>query len=477
MIRSIVNDKRSPHPVSGALSGLYFEKVQNGGDWSPFTPFRTPKAVGDELIASQVKAFTAEIKTLRTKYNSSKDRRLLKVIADLKTRRSVLSADLQVYRLARLQDNAQVVASRIEQRRRRKEENHNYVMNLQSGSYGVGDVFNPYGVMIQSNVSIVDYFGFVEPPINWDDNDDISLANKLASKLQEHVDFHAAVTLAEIDKTRTMIADSAKKLARGLRKAARGDVLGAIRVMGNVKNSSAALGSIRKKATRRQKWIAQGDPVRDRYLLYQLGIKPLVSDVQAAARALAWYLDRPQYQKVRAQRKKDPKDYVVDGRTAYYASKTMVMAQYVAILKSTPPAADVLGLTDIASGLYERVPLSWVVDQWIPIGGWLESLHAKRVFGEVFTVKTVVTRTHQSIESSRQPDGMSFTANRGTNLFRVSLVRTCGIGINTNTPTFKPLFHKDGDVRTRHTLESIALAHKYAQILDNSLTRKRKAKA
>lgn len=476
MIRTIENDKRTPHPVSGALSGLYFKKVQNGGDWVPYTPFRTPKIVGDELIAAQVKAFTAEIKTLRTKYISSKDKRLLPVIADLKTRRSVLSADLQTYRLARLQDNAQVVASRIEQRRRRKEENHNYTMDLQSGSYGVGDIFNSNGAKIQSNVSIVDYFGFVEPPVNWDENDDISLANKLASKLQEHVDFHAAVALAEIDKTRTMIADSAKKLARGLRKASRGDVLGAIRVMGNVKNSSAALGSIRKNATRRQKWIAQGDPVRDRYLLYQLGIKPLVSDVQAATRALAWYLDRPQYQKVRAQRKKDPKDYVVDGTTAYYASKTMVMAQYIAILKSTPPAADVLGLTDIASGLWERVPLSFVVDWWVPIGGWLESLHAKRVFGEVFTIKTVVTRTHQSIGQSRQENGYSFAANRDTNLFRLSLVRTCGFGISSEIPTFKPLFHKNGDVRTRHTLESIALAHKYAQILDNSLTRRRKAK-
>lgn len=474
MIRTIVNDLRSPHPVSGALSGLYFKKVQNGGDWSPLTPFRTPREIGDEAIAEQIGRFTAELKGLKARYALFKDKKLRAKIADLKARRSALHADLEIYRLARLQENAQVVASRIEQRRRRKEENHNYLMHLQSGSYGVGDVFNANGVKIQSNVSIADYFGFLEPPSNWDGNDDIALANKLASKLQEHVDFHAAVALAEIDKTRAMIADNARKLARGLRKAARGDIVGAIRVMGNVKNSSAALGTIRKDSTRRQKWIAQGDPVRDRYLLYQLGIKPLVSDTQAAVRALAWYLDRPQYQKVEARRKKDPEHLVVDGAPAYYASRTMVTARYVAILKSTPPAADVLGLTDIASGLWERVPLSFVVDWWVPIGGWLESLHAKRMFGEVFTVKTVVTRTHQSIEPSRQPNGMRFTTNRGTNLFRVSLSRTCGIGIDTNLPTFKPLFHKDGDVRTRHTLESIALAHKYAQILDNNMTRKRR---
>jgi len=472
MIRTIVNDKRSPHPVSGALSGLYFQKVQNGGDWEPFTPFRTPKVVGDEIIAKQIKEFSAEIKTLRSRFNVTKDKATGQRLADLKRRRSVLAADLQIYRLSRMQDNIEVAAARVAQRRRRKEENHNYLMNLQSGSYGVGDIFNSNGAKIQSNASIVDYFGFIEPPNNWDDDDDIALANKLASKLQEHVDFHAAVALAEIDKTRTMIADNAKKMARGLRKAARGDIVGAIRVMGNTKNSSAALGSISSRSTRRQKWIAQGDPVRDRYLLYQLGIKPLISDVQAAARALAWYLDRPQYQKVRAQRKKDDKTKVVDGTTAYYASRTMVMAQYIAILKSTPPAADVLGVTDIASGLWERVPLSFVVDWWIPIGGWLESLNAKRVFGEVFTVKTVVTRTHQSIEQSRQENGMTFAANRDTNLFRVSLVRTCGHGIDAPLPTFKPLFHKDKDVRTRHTLESIALAHKYAQILDNRAARK-----
>lgn len=471
MIRTIVNDRRVPHPVSGALSGFLFRKSQNGGDWSPLTPYKGPGDSGVEMIVAAIRQRTAEIRALKgqiPKATATERRKIMGKIVELKSRRSVLHTDLQAYRAIKNTRDANATAARIIQRQRRKEENHNYGMNLLSASYGVGDIFDANGNKIQSNASIVDRFGFVGFSTDqWDSNDDIALNNKLASKLQEHVDFHAAVTIAEIDRTRDMILDGARKLARSLKKASKRDFVGAARVLGNTKNTSASLGTTRRNASGSQKWIAQADPVRDKYLQYQLGIKPLVADAQAAVRALAWYLNRPTYQKIMVRRKKDPTKVVVDSAAGYYASRREQSGQLIAILKHQPRAADILGFTDIASGLWERVPLSFVVDWWIPIGGWLESLNSARTFGDVFTVKTVVTRTHQSVESSRQK-GLTFQANLPTFEYRVNVSRVCGVGLTTDLPTFKPLFHKDKDVRTRHTLESIALAHKYAQIVDNN---------
>lgn len=471
MIRTIVNDYRVPHPVSGALSGMLFRKSQNGGDWAPFVPYKSASAVGTTAISAELKQMGAKLKGMRASLKRNPGNAQLRgEYQDLKRRRSILYTDQQHYIAMRNQRDADVTAARIAQRRRRKEENHNYGMNLLSGSYGVGDIFNANGTLIQSNASILDRFGFIgfPPDSAWDANDDIALTNKLASKLQENVDFHAAVTIAEIDKTRDMVLDGAKKLARSLKKAASRDFVGAMRVLGNTKNTSSGLGSTRRNASGSQKWIAQGDPVRDRYLQYQLGIKPLVADAQAAVRALAWYLNRPTYHKVYAHRQHGEKTLVADTAAGYYTSKRKASGQLIAILKHTPRAADVLGVTDIASGLWERGLLTFVVDWWVPIGAWLEALQATRTFGEVFTIKTVVTRTHQSVESSRKK-GLTFQANRSTNEFRVNVSRVCGVGLPpVDLPVFKPLFHKDKDVRTRHTLESIALAHKYAQIVDNN---------
>lgn len=472
--RSQTRDHRIPHPISGALSGLLFTKYQNGGDWSEY-PSRYKVPVDLKVrelltnaiaISSQAKALGRRISSLRGPQHRIERAKLRGKMRELKAQASVLRFDAK-RNLAQAQIlNAQAKAAKIQGRRLRKEENHNYTMNLLSGSYGVGDIFNANGSKIASNASVMDYFGLVEPPQCWDANDTIALANKLASKLQEHVDFNAARTAAEIDRNMDAISGAAKKIVRSAKKLISGDYRGAIRILANSKNTSANLGSTRKNAALSQKWIAQGSPVRDRYLQWQLGVIPLIKDAEASVRAIAWALDRPQYQKF-TERRKRTANLVINGN-GYYASKRMVTGQLVAILKSLPNAADVLGVYDLPSGLYERLYLSFVFDWWIPVGAYLEALAAKRLFSQAQVVQTITTRTWKQVESS-QNKGLTFKANFPTKEYRVQVLRTCGIGLSVDMPTIRPLFHEKAEVRRRHTLESIALMHGMAEKLNDRM--------
>lgn len=342
-------------------------------------------------------------------------------------------------------------------------------MSLHSSSDGAGDVLRSDGVVVFKKALISSVFGLGIPKDVWDANDELALKNKLGSLLQEHVEANLAVTAAEADKSLKMIGGHAKKIARSLQKAASGDLVGAARILGNSRNTSAYLGS--RQSRHSNKWLEQGSPVRDRYLEYQLGIKPLIIDVGAAARALAWSLDRPVYQKVTARRtKKGQWDYDA-GDTARYRGSIVVKGQLVAILKSQPNASHVLGATDIPSALWERVPFSWIADWFVPIGGYLQGLQNVRTFGDVFTVNTVTTRTHREVLESRSPTGWKFQVDHPTFDYGVRVSRRCGVGLSVDLPTFKPLFHQDKSVRLRHTLEAIAVMHGFATKIDANRAR------
>jgi len=478
--RSQTRDHRQPHPVSGALSGLLFSKYQNGGDWTQYPDrYKFPIDLKIREMITHADEFSARARALGRQISAIQGPQHYKYRIALRSQRRELKTRASVLRYNAMQSlayakmiNANARNAKILGRRLRKEENHNYTMNLLSGSYGVGDIFNANGLMIQSNASVLDYFGLVEPPQCWDANDTIALANKLASKLQEHVDLNVAVTAAEIDKNMDAISGAAKKIVRSAKKLISGDYLGAMRILANSKNTSANLGSTRKNAASSQKWLAQGSPVRDRYLQWQLGVVPLVQDAEAAVRAIAWLMDRPQYQKFSARRKRTANS-VVSSTSGYYASKRMVTGQLVAILKSLPSAADVLGVYDLPSGLWERLYLSFVFDWWIPVGGYLEALAAKRLFSQAMVVQTITTRTWKEVESS-QVKGLTFTANFPTKEYRVQVQRTCGVGLSVDLPVMKPLFHQKAEVRRRHTLESIALMHGMAEKINDRIVREEK---
>jgi hypothetical protein len=477
MNRFIDNDHRSLGQ-HGWLTGRRFTKDQRGDDWTPIkrTDFIPDDGGVYRELVETLKALRAELRILKDRRrvlgrSTSRTKRdqLSGAILNVRGRISSLYWEVQRVRDVRAYHDKAYRAAKNAERKRRKEENHNYTMSLHSMSYGAGDVLRPNGDVIFKDALVESVFGLGTPTKVWDANDELALTNKLGSQLQEHVDANLAVMAAEADRSLKMIGGQAKKLARSLQKAASGDLAGAARILGNTRNTSASLGS--RQSRHENKWLAQGSPVRDRYMEYQLGIKPLIHDVGAAARALAWRLDRPVYQKVTARRtQKGQWDYD-SGVTARYRGSIVVKGQLVAILKSQPNANHVLGATDIPSALWERVPFSWIADWFVPIGGYLQGLQNARTFGDVFTIKTVTTRTHREVLDSRHPQGWRIQADHPTFDHGVHVLRRCGAGLSVDLPTFKPLFHQDSSVRLRHTLEAIAVMHGFATKIDANRTR------
>lgn len=449
--------------------GHFFSKVQKGDDW-PTLP-KPVKASEDATIRlargelsklTSIKGRLVERLRVHWELNAEQKRALRRELNELRVQIRSHQDALEATRNALSHRDVQRRLQMAESRRLRKEENHNYDMTLSVRSRGFGAIRDPNGNVRWEQASITGLCGFSTATLEWSSNDSIALTNKLMGQISSGVDFHAAGALADVDRTVRMIGGSAKKLARSLKKASKGDLLGATRLLVNTKNSSASIGSVRSSATGRQKWLAQGSSVRDRYLMYQFGIKPLIQDVEAAARAAAWLTDRPIYQKVSAKRKLSEKFVEPRGFGTQCSVERTITVRTVAILKTQPPAADALGLTDIPSFLWERTLLSFVVDWWIPIGNWLQALQAKRALETAFTVETVVKRTSLTLEPDPK-SGWRWEQNAPNTEYYVELKRRCGVGVNVPFPGFKPLFHKDTEVRIRHALESIALIHLYAE--------------
>jgi len=467
--RTIIQDRIRWNDTESDYGGHFFKKVQKGDDW-PTLP-KPVKVSEDATIQlartalgklTSVKGRLVERLRVHWELNAEQKRALRRELNQLRVQIRDHQAILEATRNALSHRNVQRRLVLAESRRLRKEENHDYDMTLSVRSRGFGNIRDSNGNVRWEQVSLTGLCGFSTANLEWSSNDSIALTNKLMGQISSGVDFQAAGALADVDRTVRMIGDSAKKLARSLKKASKGDLAGASRLLVNTKNSSSSVGSIRSSATGRQKWLAQGSSVRDRYLQYQFGIKPLVKDVEAAARAAAWLTDRPIYQKVSAVRKLTEKFVESRGFGTRCSVERTITARAVAILKTQPPAADALGLTDIPSFLWERGFLSFVVDWWIPIGNWLQALQAKRALETAFTVQTVVKRTSLTLEPE-PGTGWEWDQNAPNTEYYVELSRRCGVGVSVPLPNFKPLFHKDTEVRVRHALESIALIHFFAE--------------
>lgn len=469
--RTISQPRETWNSRNDDWSGTVFSKYQRGGDWT--TPDKPPRLSDDQ----QFSAARADVQKLRQEVRRLTDAKrvhwersnaekraaagaLRSARNALQTAEDILNTSIR----AAKQRSAEYRERYLAGMRARLEENHDYYMNLSMLWRGVGTVTDPNGNVRWTEVSIAGIVGYSTPRLEWSSNDDIALVNKLMSKVSEGVDFQAAGALADIDRTISMIGGSAKKLSRSLKRASSGDLVGASRLLVNTKNTSAPIGTSRKVDSTTLKWVSQGSSVRDRYLQYQFGIKPLIHDAEAAVRALAWLNNRTTYRKISATRRIEDSFTEDRGRGTVCSVKSEIRARALAILKTEVPASDALGLFDIPQYLWERTILSFVLDWWVPVGNYLQALQAARSLSSATVVKTITERTTLSLLPDPR-DGWKWTSNLPNTIERVVQKRSCSTGVSVPIPGFKPLFHKDTEVRIRHTLESIALVHLYGEKL------------
>ncbi len=138
--------------------------------------------------------------------------------------------------------------------------------------------------------------------------------------------------------------------------------------------------------------------VANRWLEFQYGVRPLMSDVHGSAEALAKALDEGvfMYQSVRrTERSFAPTAYpFLYGGTEFEVS-LKVTARYQVRSAAVKQLAEV-GITNPALLAWEVIPYSFVIDWFVPVGNWLASIDALAGVSDL-----VVNRSYKSVATTQ----------------------------------------------------------------------------
>lgn len=454
--------EENPFPMvdsNGVACGLRYYRYSFGGDYSSGVHMQR---ISINTQGVEIQKFQSEIADLKRKLSVKRLARTTRVQirSQIRAAQSNLRAAMTVIRTMKSDLRASILAAK----HARRMEFHDYTCTIQSQRYPRGDYHETVGNWGDTDVSIRSTFGYpAELPSVWDANDDISLINKLRGELAQGLQFHAGQAVAEIDETARLIAGAAKKISRSLRQLSRGNVPGALRVLANTSNSSSYVGTTGK--TTRSK--STGGNVYSRktngamyivakdYLLWQFAVKPLLDDVVNAAKALAWSVQRPQVRRFSVRRRKSGTNSFNNGWVSTSASRT-VKKQIICYLEHSVASADILGLSDLPSIIYERIPFSFIADWFVPVGNFLSALQVSRMLA---SAKTIVTK--KIVEKQFPIQGgphLSITYNGPCTDYTMFLTRSVSVGLpDIEMPVMKPLLHPNQEVSVRHALEAVSL--------------------
>jgi len=188
-----------------------------------------------------------------------------------------------------------------------------------------------------------------------------------------------AQSLAEYPQAQRMFADNATTIAKTLRSLRKGDIKGVF----------DTLGLPRKKLP---------GTISNRWLELQYGWKPLLMDLHGAVEELQSALQRPRTRRIKVRVSESDEREVQSGYIPHlqrygkikaYAKTT---AKVTAYLQQESLAASRLGFTNPVNLAWELLPYSFVIDWFIPIGDWLNSLDA--AIGLISITGTVTTKTN-----------------------------------------------------------------------------------
>lgn len=370
-------------------------------------------------------------------------------IEELKRRHRSVYAEYRLRMDAYIALKSRVVSLRKEVSARALEQ-HNYTCTIvQSNDVPCSwrqmwDSWKPW----HHNVSASAAFGNqVGPKACWSTNDDNALIEQLRSKLSGVPGFHAGVMIAELEKTVKFFGATASTLRLfGSLMSKPGRIPDALRVLYN--------GLEKEKRDNTIKW--DGLPRSAQiHLGYQFGLKPLLEDVKSAAQMLGWQAGYSKTSKIRVRRRQKS-----SSRSTYpvvMGWDRVETGQIIAYLTKAPREADFSGLTDLASILWERQWMSFVVDWWIPVGAALSALQLSQVLTGQF-VTTRVTRDTRTNYRSGDGSFATYQVLGDSSYYRtISVKRVVSSNLIPKLPKLKPIFHPDTDVRLRHTLEAGSL--------------------
>jgi len=268
----------------------------------------------------------------------------------------------------------------------------------------------------------------------WNSNDDIALLGKLREAVAGS-DFNMGVFLGEGREALHMITDSATRIYKAYKKARKFEL-------------SASLGQL---AGRQKKSIKK--TISDNWLMTQYGVLPLVQDAQGAAEFLAKTLNFPMIQTYKVRKKKFQRLGPISNLTfnAWWGHG-VTQGQIIARLEEAS-VAQLTGLLDPASVLWEKTPYSFVADWFIPIGNYLAARSLASALTGTF-VTTLTTRTACEYYGRPSPPGLSYVQQPSGSYSKIVLTRSVSTSLNVPLPRFKTL---DKVASWKHCANAVAL--------------------
>ncbi len=196
------------------------------------------------------------------------------------------------------------------------------------------------------------------------------LLSKLLSAWRES-EFNLGVTVGEGRESVNMIINRLNSLRHSWRSLRRFDLGGALR----------HLAAVPRRHRRRAAKRLENHDVSGSWLELHLGWVPLLGDIYNAADFEVEYENTKRFLRVRSGW--DNPGYVAESTSTWsYSGGVSGGVQWKAFLdvqSSAPSLPERLGLTDPATIAWELVPMSFVVDWFVPIGTALEAYHAAKV--------------------------------------------------------------------------------------------------
>lgn len=187
------------------------------------------------------------------------------------------------------------------------------------------------------------------------------VSNRLLSKVRNQ-DINLGVALGEYRQTAAFISTAMRKVAKSYKSLRKGNISAALRTLTGRNNSS---------------WADIPNVSADMWLAYSYALRPLLSDVYGAAQALA-KSKRP-YVPVHVVR--TAMNFPINGNVNVSGKFSSVKAQMrvsgqISYTVSNPlmKSLDGLGVLNPISVAWEKVPFSFVVDWFVPIGEFLTGI-------------------------------------------------------------------------------------------------------
>jgi len=259
----------------------------------------------------------------------------------------------------------------------------------------------------------------------------IKALNKLYGDVKGS-DFNAAVSGAELPEAFRMIGDNARRIAKAYKAVKRG-------------NFRQAYASLAMKAR------TPGKNAASHWLELQYGWLPLLKDVKDATQFIERRLLDPVLPRFKVRAQNDVLGKCIESYNEWATVANRQMCQLIYYPSAPLSLSESLGLTDPYSVLWEKLPYSFVIDWFLPVGPWISAMTAAR------TLKGTVIRTDTNISAaSALLNSRYYRISGGENALQrtVTVNRTVGLPTPPSLPFFKPL---EKALSVQHAMNGVAL--------------------